>query len=476
MGAVSQGVENELRASGITSIERIYGNDRYDTSVKIAEKIGISGSVALATGSNFPDALSISAIASKLGMPILLTAKDSLPSVVKSFFQKYSVSKTYLVGGTGVISNGVQSQVPNPYRLAGSDRYDTNIAILKHFESNFNFNKIYVTTGEKFADALTGAVLAAKNSAPLILAGSSLQAVTSSYLQTKVELGTQAIGLGGGSAVSQSVLEQIIGYKNKLAIKARYDKAGTYGPDTGVETIAGSVIISAAGVTLHDVIIEGDLLLAESIGDGNVTLRNVTVKGKTIVNGGGPNSVIMYNFNGQTVIVDVPDGSSVRLVAQGNTTIDNVSMQSGGRLEESGLTGAGFINVAIPAGAQVTLSGDFANVSVESGNANVIVTSGTINTMTIAANAAGAAINLAGGASVTNLNVNAQSNITGQGQIINANINANNVTIAQTPVNTVIGSGYTANVGGQTQTGGVSGGGAVAAELSRHRQLIWHLP
>ncbi len=205
------------------------------------------------------------------------------------------------------------------------------------------------------------------------------------------------------------MLTGIIAFKEDIPVAQKYDAAGTYGPAGGKATIAGSVTISAPDVTLRNTVIEGDLLLAQGIGNGSVYLRDVTVKGKTIINGGGPNSVVMYNFNGQTVVVDVPDGGSVRLVAQGSTTVNDLTMESNGTLEESELAGSGFVNVEIPAGAEVTLSGSFAQVNVEAAGASVNVTDGSITTVTITETAAGAGLNLADGASVGTLNANAPS-------------------------------------------------------------------
>lgn len=457
-GAVSQNVENTLKGAGIETIERIYGKDRYETSVKIAQKLGLNNKIILATGSDFPDALSISAIAAKLQIPILLTAKDKLPSSVNKYLQTKAVTQTYIVGGTGVISSSLEKTLLGVIRLAGSNRYETNRVIMQKFEQDLNFENIYVAIGggpkgNEFADALTGAVLAAKKSSPLVLSSQVLPAGTAGYLKTKILLSSKVTGLGGKTVVPSSILTGIIAYKEQIPVAKKYSVAGTYGPETGKETIKGDVTISAADVTLQNLIIEGDLLLAQSIGNGNVALKDVTVKGKTIINGGGPNSIIMYNFNGQTVIIDVPDGSSVRLVAQGSTSINNVFVEGNGTLEESELTGTGFINVEIPAGAEVTLNGDFEEVSVEAGGAIINVTSGNINTLTIAGTAAGSSVNLGTGASVGTLDINAQSNITGQGQINNANINSANVTIQQTPSTTTIAAGLTANVGGQQQSG-----------------------
>ncbi len=338
-------------------------------------------------------------------------------------------------------------------RIAGEDRYQTNVAIMKNFADQFNFENIYVAVGSDFADALTGAVLAAKSSAPLVLTGKTLPADTANYLQTKLKLSTKVKGLGGKLAVPSSILTGIVAAKEQISVEDKYSTAGTYGPETGTKTIQGSVIISSADVTLRNTIIEGDLLLGNSIGDGDVELRDVTVQGKTIVNGGGPNSIIMYNFNGQTVVVEVPDGANVRLVAQGNTTVADVSMEGNGMLQEAALTGTGFINVAIPAGAQVTLSGDFQQVNIEGTGANITVASGNITTLSIPENAVNAQVNLASGTIVSTLNANAPANVTGQGQITNANVTVGGVTIEQTPTNTTVAPGTTANIGGQQQTG-----------------------
>lgn len=210
VGAVSQSVEDALKTAGIATIERIYGADRYETSVKLAQKIGNTGKVVLATGSDFPDALSISGIAAKLGMPILLTAKNTVPASVNSYFQTNTITQTYVVGGIGVISDSVANSVPGSSRLAGSDRYATNVAVMQNFASELDFDNIYVAIGTNFADALTGAVLASKSSSPLVLTAKSLPAGTANHLKTKPKLPSKVFGLGGSSVVSSAVLSAVL--------------------------------------------------------------------------------------------------------------------------------------------------------------------------------------------------------------------------------------------------------------------------
>lgn len=452
-GAVSHNVESALKSAGIADVERIYGSDRYETSVRMAERLGNISKIVMVAGDNFPDALSISAAASKLGMPILLTDKNSLPDKVKQYIASKQISQTYIAGGNDVVSDRIKNLVPNPKRLGGSDRYETNALVLQEFESEFNYETIYVSTGEGFADALTGTAIASRTSSPMLLTNGTLPVTIGGFVKSKIKLETKVVSIGGSSVVPSSIIDSITAYKEYAPASAKYDKAGIYGPKENSHTVRGSVIISSRDVTLQNTTIEGDLLLGQSIGDGNVTLKNVTVKGKTYINGGGPNSVIMYNFNGQTVAVDVPNGGRVRLVAQGNTTIGSVLMESDGMLEEDGVTGSGFTTIEIPEDAEVTLMGEFNTVNVGAGNASVNVQSGTINILNIAETARGANVNLSNGTRIDYLTLNSPSSITGQGQINNAAVNASGTTIEQRPASTVIKDGVTTRVAGEQKMG-----------------------
>ncbi|MWC29584.1 carbohydrate binding domain-containing protein [Paenibacillus sp. MMS18-CY102] len=51
--------------------------------------------------------------------------------------------------------------------------------------------------------------------------------------------------------------------------------------------VEGNLVIRVGGVTLTNTVIHGNLVLAEGIGEGSITLEGVTVTGKIIVQGGG---------------------------------------------------------------------------------------------------------------------------------------------------------------------------------------------
>lgn len=227
--------------------------------------------------------------------------------------------------------------------------------------------------------------------------------------------------------------------------------AGTY---TG--TFDKSLVVNAGDITLKDVVINGDLILAQGIADRTVNLDNVKVKGRTVVLGGGENSIILNNTSLEGTLVIIKKDGKVRIVAKGSTVVSNVQLNSGVKLEEDGITGAGFGDVEVievVPGQQIILDGDFEDVTVKASGAAIQVIDGKVGNLEVASGAAGATVQINSGASVTNLNANASIQVTGQGQITTANINAVGVTIEQKPANTNVAAGITATVAGSQTTG-----------------------
>ncbi|KIL49878.1 cell wall-binding repeat-containing protein [Jeotgalibacillus soli] len=193
---ISLNVEKQLSSLGIAS-ERIYGEDRYETSVKIAEKIGGTKAIVV-NGSNFADSLAIASFASVNQYPILLTSKQEVNRHVKNIVTKYS--STYIIGGTGVVSDAVARQLPKPYRIAGQDRYETAAKVVQELYPA-KMSTSTVATGEGFADALTGSVFAAKKKEPVILVRkSAMPAPVRTVLENK---GVTKVNVIGGNQVVQ---------------------------------------------------------------------------------------------------------------------------------------------------------------------------------------------------------------------------------------------------------------------------------
>ncbi|KMM37659.1 hypothetical protein AB986_12115 [Alkalihalobacillus macyae] len=195
--AVRPAVEKELINKGLKT-ERIGGEDRFETAQLIAKKLDSSSDKAVvAYGYNFPDALAVAPYAAKEGMPILLTRDNKLPDYTKEALA--DTKETIVVGGDDVVQKNVYDQLPGHKRLAGDDRYETAAEIIGYFDDKAQTG--YVATGVNFADALTGAVLAAKNDSPLLLAKkdqlSPFMEATITDLQTE-----QFVLLGGPDVVS----------------------------------------------------------------------------------------------------------------------------------------------------------------------------------------------------------------------------------------------------------------------------------
>ncbi|GAB6173016.1 cell wall-binding repeat-containing protein [Paradesulfitobacterium aromaticivorans] len=181
--AVSAQTESELQAHGYKT-ERLAGFDRYGTAAAIAEKVGPADTVYLASGYGEPDALAASAPAALQGIPILLSDVNEIPGVTAGVLDSLKPQNIKLLGGTAVISKGVEDKLGQEYsveRWGGIDRYATEQIILdKTFvpDSPVYFTSALVTAadvngGRLYGDALLTAALAAKNKGFVITLPSS---------------------------------------------------------------------------------------------------------------------------------------------------------------------------------------------------------------------------------------------------------------------------------------------------------------
>jgi len=212
-------------------------------------------------------------------------------------------------------------------------------------------------------------------------------------------------------------------YANKAVA---YDRPGTYGPETGMNVIEGDVVISAAGVTLRNTEVKGNILLAEGIGSGDVTLNGVRVHGTTNVQGGGANSVHFVDSVLVNIVVNKQNGM-VRIVAEGSTTTASVVVQSPVKLEEKDVSGVGFTDVELaaqlPAGAQVTLDGTFDTLDVKASALSVQLTRGSVGSVQVGTEATGTSVEVADGATVARLVLDAVVKLLGNGTIQTAVVN-----------------------------------------------------
>ncbi|AWI06417.1 cell wall-binding repeat-containing protein [Clostridium drakei] len=220
-GVILPSIEKELNDNNINTI-RIGGQDRYETSIKVAKELGQSDEIVLTYGENFPDALSIAPVAAMKAMPIILTNTDVIPYSVKEYINDNEIKKCYVLGGTGVVSSNSIKNIANVKRLNGSDRYETNLAIINEFSTDLNFKTTYLTSGEDFPDALCGSAAAGKSNSPIVLLNTNYFKARS-LIKSKLSDIDYFKVLGGSGIISDKLVQSILfPTKSVLAYTASY--------------------------------------------------------------------------------------------------------------------------------------------------------------------------------------------------------------------------------------------------------------
>ncbi len=198
--AIPDSVATSLTSLGFT-VMRYAGTDRYDTALKVAAALGSPSTVFLATGINFPDALSAGPAAANAHGVVLLTDGSTLPAAVKAYLTAHP-GTVYAVGGPAVAAD------PAATPLQGADRYATAAAVAAAIFSAPT--SVGLASGETFPDALSGGAYQAHAGGPILLtAAASLPGATSSYLTGAKSTITSADIFGGTTALSASVQSAI---------------------------------------------------------------------------------------------------------------------------------------------------------------------------------------------------------------------------------------------------------------------------
>jgi len=201
--ALSADVVTQLKKAIPTIVvERLSGQSRYETNEVINSKLPNAKGIFIASGTNFPDALTATSIAVMQGWHIVLSDGTSYTDAIND--QVYS-KPTVIVGGKLVVSDELEEKIKvqagsdHVTRLSGKDRYGTNAALINHFSDTFKSPTIVVSTGTNYPDALVSSSLSGKHQAPLFIVGNSisetLRPTLTSYLKERVT--TTSLYTGG---------------------------------------------------------------------------------------------------------------------------------------------------------------------------------------------------------------------------------------------------------------------------------------
>lgn len=199
-GALSPAVEQAVTALGYRPV-RLSGNDRFETAVAIANRIGNPSDIFLTTGTNFPDALGAGAAAASLATPavVVLTNGEALPRATSDYFAAHGGARVWAVG-----AQAVAAAPPGAQGLAGPNRYETSRIVAERFFPTPTF--VGVASGVNFPDALAGGAHAGRRGSPLLLSPpEGLPAPINGYLQARRDSITSGVIYGGSAAVSDNV-------------------------------------------------------------------------------------------------------------------------------------------------------------------------------------------------------------------------------------------------------------------------------
>lgn len=165
---ISRKVKDQLKAKGYNLYD-YSGQDRYETSSKIARFMNADKQFILASGQDFYDTPSISPYAYEKKIPILLTKKNSMPGHTYDLVKKDS--SILAIGGDQTIASDVYSQLSKKKvkvdKIAGKDRFDTSVKIVK---SLYPESASYICISDKYIvkDIVTS-VMSVKYQKPIVL-------------------------------------------------------------------------------------------------------------------------------------------------------------------------------------------------------------------------------------------------------------------------------------------------------------------
>lgn len=206
-GVVTSRFEKSL---GDLKVERLGGQTRYETNIAILKAAGIDKEdLLVCTGEGFADSLSASAV----GKPILLVAKAGVNDTQKKYLGSLKINDIYLIGGTGVVSDNIGTQLKKYdqdskcERVAGQNRYLTSVAVAKEFFTKGS-DSVVLAYAQNFPDGLAGGPLALSIKAPLILTDNSGYGDAVAYAKSAGI--KKAVVLGGPALISDGVVNNII--------------------------------------------------------------------------------------------------------------------------------------------------------------------------------------------------------------------------------------------------------------------------
>jgi hypothetical protein len=218
--------------------------------------------------------------------------------------------------------------------------------------------------------------------------------------------------------------EAMVAILNAINVRAVvYDQAGTYGAESTNEVVNSSVVIKASGVTLQNITINGNLTIAEEVGNGDVTLTNIIVMGDTFIRGGGANTIYISGGSYNKITIEKTSSDRVRIVAKDVEGLEVIISEDA-------------------SGENIILEGSFKNVIIAANDVEVETRGLTkIEALTIEAGLENVKLEIGSTTTISRMTIKSEAEIMGLGTILQANVYANGVSFEQEPESLFVESG-----------------------------------
>ncbi|MBQ0058415.1 MAG: cell wall-binding repeat-containing protein [Lachnospiraceae bacterium] len=218
VAAVSQAAEQAIADKGF-AVERISGNDRYQTNIEILRASGVKQSdLIVCSGTGFADALSASA----LGLPIMVVGSElTFDQVAYLEGGEFTMNKMYVIGGDGAVDAYVANQLARYsnnhgfVRVAGNTRFETSTEVAKQFFDPTSDNGVVMAYGWGFPDGLSGGPLAYTLNLPLVLTSNDDYKVAKAYANLSKGK-TVGVIMGGTARISDDTAYKICDYSSRV--------------------------------------------------------------------------------------------------------------------------------------------------------------------------------------------------------------------------------------------------------------------
>lgn len=210
-GAISAGAASQLQNAGF-QVQRLGGQDRYRTAGVVADHLLAArgrdkSDVYLATGVDYPDALSASSAAIKNVGVVLLTPRRTVDGTSQGWMNSAKAAKVVAVGGPAVAA--AERSVHLDEKQVGVDRYETAEKVASAYFPP-NPGRIAVATGKDFPDATLAASLTARTGSPLVLTRTDTLTKPTTQFLTRNRASVRKVDVvGGKAAVTEKVRGEI---------------------------------------------------------------------------------------------------------------------------------------------------------------------------------------------------------------------------------------------------------------------------